>query len=80
MLRGQNPTVGELGFWALWDWMALYLLGAREFDVLADALNAFADQLSLYRTFGIPRLREMGSAPLAAVTVLAEETEPSDSE
>jgi hypothetical protein len=67
-LQGQNPTIAEYGFWALWDWMTFRLLHAEEFDVLARSYNGFAYQLRLYQAHGIPGFTEMGAAPLLAAT------------
>lgn len=78
ILRGQNPTVAEYGYWALWDWMAFRLLEAQEFDVLARSLNNLSYQLSIYRTYGIPGFNEMGQAPyLAATANQADDSDPS---
>ena len=74
-LRGQNPTIAEYGFWALWDWMILRLLRAEEYDVLARSFNSFAYQLSLYQAHGIPGFTEMGATPLAAVAATGEANE-----
>jgi hypothetical protein len=63
-LRGQNPTIAELGFWAMWDWMTAFLLGSGEYDGLAHAVNNMRHQAELYETYGIPGFREMGSIPL----------------
>jgi hypothetical protein len=65
-LRGQNRTVAELGFWALWDWMILSLLKAEEFDALGHSFDSFGYQLSRYRARGIPSFGEIGVAPLMA--------------
>jgi len=62
--REQNPTVAEYGFWALWDWMILYLLRTEELDVLARSFNSFTYQLSLYQAHGNPRLYGDGSDPV----------------
>ncbi len=66
--REQNPTVAEYGFWALWDWMILYLLRTEELDVLARSFNSFTYQLSLYPAHGIPGSTEMGATPFIAAT------------
>ena len=71
--RGQNPTVAEVGFWAIWDWTILRLLRAEDFDGLAELLNNFQTQLELYQRRGIPGTTEIGIAPaLAAMSVKSE--------
>jgi hypothetical protein len=65
-LRGQNRTVAELGFWALWDWMILFLLRAEEFDALDRCFDSFGYQLNRYHARGIPSFGEIGVAPLMA--------------
>ena len=66
-LRGQNPTIAEYGFWALWDWRVMVLLQEDEHDALSHSFNSFAHQLSLYQQHGIPAFTEMGVAPVAGV-------------
>jgi hypothetical protein len=65
-LRGQNRTVAEFGFWALWDWMILLLLRAEDFDALERSFDTFGFQLNRYRASGIPSFSEIGVAPLLA--------------
>lgn len=65
-LRGENRTVAELGFWALWDWMILFLLRAEEFEALERSFDSFGYQLSRYRARGVPSFSEIGVAPLMA--------------
>lgn len=77
-LGGQNPTVAEYGFWALWDWMILFLLQADEYPEVARSYNSFAYQLSLYQAHGVPGFTEMGVSPLVAVTAVANRDETID--
>jgi hypothetical protein len=78
-LRGQNRMLAELGFWALWDWVIVWLLRAEEFDALGACFDSFAYQLNRYRARGIPSFSEIGVAPLLAAMRQPTPVSPSSS-
>jgi len=61
-----HPMLGELAFWAVWDWVYLSLAGAAQPTAL-DVLRAcLMRQCELYRERGFPTPLEVGLTPYAA--------------
>lgn len=64
-LRAMNETVAELGLWALWDWIVLYVDGHQ--GALAPILENLRIQCRYYREHGAPGMRDIGKAPFYAM-------------
>ena len=62
-LLGENPTVAELGFWALWDWTVAVCVIKQAEDMVIVALERMTMQLGLHEVQGVPGITEIGLTP-----------------
>lgn len=63
--KANNPIVGELAFWALWD--AGWLMLEGQAQVTMATVNLVNRQCKYYRENGLPGLRDLGAAPYCAL-------------
>lgn len=63
-LMAQNPTVAEIGLWAIWDAVATATRDSEYRPMLAGLLY----QVEYYKEAGLPGIRDIGRAPFYGAT------------